>query len=138
MKTEGNSMDTELIYRNVPMQKDKYMKDVNHYSLNQINELSGGEPEFVNQILTVFIELGRDTINGLKSALAIRDVVAIKRMSHKIKPSLRSLEVDELESDIVYLETLDESSVNVSKLNDCVHKVITIISEIIEDLTRKH
>ena len=67
---------------------DEVTKELN---LEYLQEVSGGDEEFEQDILDTFLETAPDLLEALQSAIAASDAAALRHASHTLKGSSRSI-----------------------------------------------
>ena len=72
--------------------------------MSSINNLSRGNQEFVQKMITIFIEQTIDTINKVEKAMSINDFQEVSRLIHKIKPSIEGMGILSILDDVKLLE----------------------------------
>ncbi|CAM3610220.1 Hpt domain-containing protein [Flavobacterium gelidilacus] len=65
-----------------------------HYNLAKVYDISSNDVEFVNQILTLFLEEVPFELKQMKEGIKIKDFKKTYAAAHKIKPTLDLLGVD--------------------------------------------
>lgn len=101
------------------------------FCLNQLNLIGKGDQKFLQSMLIIFRNLALNSIEQLSDAYAKNDVNQIKRIAHKLKPSLDNLEVQILYDDIRILEKYDITNENPIQLKILVEHVISILRKIV-------
>ncbi len=66
------------------------------YNLDKIRDLSKGNESFVQKMLGIFVSVTGDGISKLEDALETNDLEAMRKVAHKIKPSIDQLEIKSL------------------------------------------
>ncbi|WP_335966345.1 Hpt domain-containing protein [Galbibacter sp. PAP.153] len=74
------------------------------YSLNKLNELSGGDKEFNTSVIQTFISETPDDIENLKKAIANKEFDHIYQFAHKIKPNADLLGIDQVRENMLAIE----------------------------------
>lgn len=74
------------------------------YSLKQLDELSGGMPDFVNSMVETFMEHTPGQVEEMGVYLAEGDYEKVGQVAHKIKPSIDLLGIDSLKELVRTLE----------------------------------
>ncbi|TRX39477.1 PAS domain-containing hybrid sensor histidine kinase/response regulator [Flavobacterium restrictum] len=88
----------------IPTQKSKIIQNNKNYNLNTLHNLSRGNDEFVKKMLTIFVEQTTDTIAKTTLAIANNNFIEVSRLIHKIKPSVASLGINSIQTEIKTLE----------------------------------
>ncbi len=104
------------------------------YNLDKLNELSGGDMDFILSILTVFVEETPQDLADLKLAIEVEAYDAMYQNAHKIKPNVDLLGMDETTAHILSIETEAKTNKNLSRIEKLFPKVETSIQECIEQL----
>ncbi|TXF85973.1 PAS domain S-box protein [Neolewinella aurantiaca] len=68
----------------------------NHYDLTQLRALSRGDEEFVNNMIEIFLQHTPPALEEIEIALAKKDYATVARVAHKIKPSIESMGIKQL------------------------------------------
>ncbi|CAM4248407.1 Hpt domain-containing protein [Gillisia hiemivivida] len=63
-----------------------------YYSLNYLNDLSGGDEEFIMELLKVFSASVNTELKNLNEGLTQKDYLRIREIAHGIKPSFDMIE----------------------------------------------
>ena len=126
---KGNAKGKELKISN-----NAEKSDVRHlYSLRQIEVISGGDKKFVATLIAMFLKLSDETIELLNEALESNNIEQIKRLAHKIKPSLDNLEVNDLHNEIRLLEQYNP----VTDCPDNLRTVVRLVTRILTEVNSK-
>ncbi len=75
------------------------------YNLAELEKMAVGDADFVNRMLITFIDNTESTIHLLPQLLKEKDWEQIGETAHKILPSYRHLEVDDIVSILIDLKT---------------------------------
>ena len=76
------------------------------YNLEQIEMMSGGNTEFVDKMVTLFIELTPGIMNRIKIGLIEGNFEEIKSAAHKMKPSIDMMGITLLKPEVRNIEKL--------------------------------
>ena len=107
------------------------------YDLSYLQELSQGDETFTLQIIETFVSMAEQSIRQLKMALNESDYVAIKKIAHKIKPTLANFQILTIKSTIDRLNTIDQGIENEDIVKADVEKVIEVLSKVLEELRKQ-
>lgn len=66
------------------------------YNLDKLRDLSKGNEAFVQKMLGIFVTLAEDGINKLEDALKNNDREVMRKIAHKMKPSIDQLDIKSL------------------------------------------
>lgn len=101
------------------------------YSTSQLRIIANGDDNFVETMLLMFKNIANNSIEQFKDALQQNDVERIRKIAHKIKPSLDNLEVNVLHNEIRALENFNVLTGCPENLNSIIEHVIETLHEII-------
>ena len=104
------------------------------YSLEKLNELSGGDEDFIVSILTVFVEETPQDLSDLKLAIEVEAFDAVYQSAHKIKPNVDLLGMDETTAHVMSIETEAKTTKNLSRIEKLFPKVEATILACIEEI----
>ena len=101
-------------------------------SLTKLNEMSGGDQQFINQMLTLFCETSIETLDKMHNSLETEDTTSFGKGAHKIKFSIDLIADQEMQHLVRELElapTLEIKLINekFKTLKQGVHKLIELI-----------
>lgn len=105
--------------------------------LKHLEELSGGNPEFIIEMIDVFLKDTPPELTLMNEALAAEDWPKLKGVVHKIKPSIAFLGIKKLEGIIFDTEQYAGKAENLDKIPDLVREIDTICNKAFEELKEK-
>lgn len=70
--------------------------DGKYIKMEYLDSVSGGDPEIINEILTIFKEQSVEIYNQMKSHLSVKDYLSLGLLAHKAKSSVAILGMNEL------------------------------------------
>lgn len=105
------------------------------YDLTKLREMSGGNDEFVIKMLQLFIQTGSEALLELKSTLKSSDFLKIRKITHRLKPSIDHLDIPIL-SEIKELEKLEIDIKNQNHAMELVQQIIVSLSNSIEAIRK--
>ena len=82
----------------------------------------------------MFLKLATQTIDQMEVAYQNKDVDAIKKLAHKIKPSIDNLGIETLYDKIRLLEVYDFEKNNFNDLKIEMDEVIKILKNVVDDI----
>lgn len=107
------------------------------YDLANLEEISAGSDEFIQQMVQMFIDQARITIKGLDEAIRRKDYQQIRNLSHQIKPSIDNMKIDTLSPVIRKVETLAEESASSEELSPVIMQINSGLETVIIQLEDK-
>jgi HPt (histidine-containing phosphotransfer) domain-containing protein len=63
---------------------------LNQTALDDLNEMTGGDPEFLAELIDTFANDGQTLLAEMRSALASGDAMALRRAAHTLKSNSRT------------------------------------------------
>ena len=98
------------------------------YNLNSLHNISRGNKEFITKMIAVFIEQTTDSIEKAETAISQNNFKEVSRLIHKIKPSVESLGITSIISEMKILEKTAKDSNNKERIS----ALFFIIKEVLE------
>jgi PAS domain S-box-containing protein len=108
------------------------------YDLTQLMELSQGDTLFVNKMLIAFKGLASQTVIQLNDSFKSKDINAIHKIAHKIKPSLENLQIIKIGEKIRKLERFELETGSESELVELISDVTDVLQRVINDIELTH
>jgi HPt (histidine-containing phosphotransfer) domain-containing protein len=105
----------------------------NIYHLAIIDQFCSGNPEQVKKMVIIFMEQASQSVNEMKSAYMHRDFVSIKRIAHKLKPTITYYGIATVEETIRAIEIVAEQEL-AAELRPMIEKMGEVISRVIEKM----
>lgn len=105
-----------------------------HIDLTYLKQLSNGSNEFINEMITVFMEQTPIEISNLEKYLKAQDWKSLRATAHKMKPSFPFMGIKELESMIKRVEEYAANETNLDLLPELIDKLKTISNEATNEL----
>ena len=107
------------------------------YDLIQLEELSGGDQDFINMMVDTFLEHTPGQLEELINAQASNDMVTFGAISHKIKPNIDMFGIKKIIQDIRDLEQLGKAGQNNSELQTKLANVKAELTIAFEQLRQR-
>lgn len=117
---------------------DQERSSKNSYSLVEIEELSGGDDEFVLSIVDTFKSTIPGYLDQMEEAIAVNDLKTLRSLAHQIKPSLDVLLIKESGRLIRKLEeeaTKEQSDTDL--MNDLFDRIKGELTLVLEDMNSR-
>ncbi|MFT5310409.1 MAG: PAS domain S-box-containing protein [Bacteroidia bacterium] len=93
------------------------------YNLSKLTEMSRGNSDFVNKMLGLFVDSAIKSTLELEIAMEKGNIDTIRKLAHKLKPSLDNLEIDSIHVEIRKLESFEPNTQSNKQLSALVNKV---------------
>jgi HPt (histidine-containing phosphotransfer) domain-containing protein len=107
------------------------------YNLSKINELSGGDQDFLVSVLSTFLEETPTDLSVLKTAVQNQDFTQIYQFAHKIKPNVDLLGMENARANALEIETIGKNTQDINRINELFpileKEIIQVIAELKAD-----
>src|SRR5689334_8847077 len=103
------------------------------YSLEILERACGDNKPFMNHMLQIFIRENTKAIENIKQAYKENNIVEVKSIAHRIKPSVNHLKMTTTLDNLRSIEQFEGSDPDLTHLID---STCNSIAEVIEDLKR--
>jgi PAS domain S-box-containing protein len=104
------------------------------FDLTKIQTIAKGNKEFVNKMCALFIDSTPVSILDMKTAYSQNDFEKIKKIAHRIKPSIDNLEISSIKNEIREIEMYAETYQTSEKLENLILKVEKVMTEVVANL----
>lgn len=106
------------------------------FSLSKIEELAQGDATFVEEMTDVFIEQAVLSLDQMKTAFEKGDAAAIKKIAHRLKPSIDNMCITALKNEIREIEAEAEILYNNKSLQPKLAHIESVLAKIITQLKK--
>ncbi|MFK7813952.1 MAG: Hpt domain-containing protein [Maribacter sp.] len=106
------------------------------YSLDKINEMADGDEDFINSVISVFLEEVPQDLEGLEQALSTSDYEQVYQLAHKIKPNVDLLGMEQTRAAALEIETLGKSAENMSEIQSIFPSLKKDIEQVVSELRK--
>ena len=106
------------------------------YSLDKINEMAEGDQEFVQSVISVFLEEVPTDLQDLESALEEKNYEQVYKLAHKIKPNVDLLGMEQTRAAALEIETLGKSEANMSEIERIFPVLQKDIAQVVAELRK--
>ena len=107
------------------------------YNLTQLHQISRGNDQFVQNMVSLFITLATDNILVLEQAALIDDIETIKKTAHKIKPSVDQMGIVALKDTIRSLEKIEPDEKPEKSYIPLVETIVKVLNDVVRELGGK-
>lgn len=115
------------------------MEDQNQYTdLTYLNEISGGDKDFINEIVELFLNQMPQSVQEMKDAYDNDDPVKLGEVAHKAKPSAIYVGNKELETKLKTLQELKEKKQFDNNTASLLNEVEQLSQHVIEELKQNN
>ncbi|MDO1511804.1 Hpt domain-containing protein [Maribacter confluentis] len=106
------------------------------YSLDKINEMAEGDQDFINSVISVFLEEVPEDMDLLEKALVAKDHGQVYQLAHKIKPNVDLLGMEQTRAIALEMETLGKEVGNMDEIEKRFPLLKTDITQVIAELKK--
>lgn len=106
------------------------------YSLDKINEMADGDEEFINSVVSVFLDEVPQDLNGLEEALAAENYQQVYQLAHKIKPNVDLLGMEQTRAAALEMETLGKNEANMEEIKGIFPSLKKDIDQVVSELKK--
>jgi len=105
-----------------------------HYDLTKLKAIGKGNDSFINKMLHLFIKQGPLTINEIKQAYEINDFEKIKKLAHRLKPSIDNMGIVSITAAIRDMEKNAIAYGKSDQLYTLINQVETVVETVIGEI----
>jgi len=106
------------------------------YSLDKIKEMADGDEDFINSVISVFLEEVPQDLEGLENALNTSNYQQVYQLAHKIKPNVDLLGMEQTRAAALQMETLGKSEANMSEIQAIFPDLKKDIEQVVAELRK--
>lgn len=107
------------------------------YDLRQLEELAGGNAEFVDSMVETFLEHTPGQLQEMLDAHKNQQLDVLGAVAHKIKPNIDLFEIAEVKSDIRLIEEHGKGKMNTPELKASLDKLEAVLNEVFTQLEER-
>ncbi len=104
------------------------------YSLDKINEMADGDQDFINSVISVFLEEVPLDLERLEDALEKEDYEQVYQLAHKIKPNVDLLGMEQTRAAALEIETLGKNEANMAEIKKVFPSLKKDIFQVVSEL----
>jgi hypothetical protein len=104
------------------------------YDLSELEEITDGDTEFIISLANIYLDTIPLNSRQMAEAAEAKDWLTVSKIAHKIKPTIDSMNIISISSDIRTLETDAKNKVNTGILGKIAVKVDTVINIVAQQL----
>ncbi len=106
-------------------------------NLAYLKELAKGDMNFINDMVTLFLEQTPDAISKLEKSCSEKDWKTLRFVAHKMKPSFSFVGLNELSDKVNSVEEYSENEIHLNRLPEMIADIKSVCSKAIEELTEQ-
>jgi HPt (histidine-containing phosphotransfer) domain-containing protein len=104
------------------------------YNLDKIREMAEGDEEFIQSVISVFLEEVPEDLGGLETAVLTGDYEQIYKLSHKIKPNVDLLGMEGTRALALEMETMGKNQENLEGIRERFPRFKNDVDQVISEL----
>jgi HPt (histidine-containing phosphotransfer) domain-containing protein len=104
------------------------------YNLDKIREMAGGDEEFIQSVISVFLEEVPEDLGGLETAVGSGNYEQIYQLSHKIKPNVDLLGMEPTRALALEMETMGKNQENLEGIRERFPRLKKDVEQVISEL----
>ncbi|MEO5995457.1 MAG: response regulator [Chitinophagaceae bacterium] len=124
------NMKTKELGENIPALTQKL------YDLSTIRDISGGDEEFVQTMVALFIETVPVNLKELNNSLQNQNWDMVSKTAHKLKSTLDSMGIHSIGQDIRIVEQTAKSKESLEKIPALVWRINDVVAKCIEQIQK--
>lgn len=105
-----------------------------NYSLDNLHNLSRGDNEFIEKMISIFIRQTKEIIVEIEKAIDENDFLEVSRLIHKIKPSVEGMGINIIYNEIRDLENISKISNDKSQISELFLFIKKILMQALKEL----
>ena len=104
------------------------------YNLDKINEMAEGDEDFINSVISVFLEEVPQDLEDLEKALNEQNHEQVYKLAHKIKPNVDLLGMEQTRAAALQMETLGKEQASISEIQQIFPVLKKDIHQVVAEL----
>ncbi len=112
--------------------RSKYNKMI--YKLDKINEMADGDEDFIRSVITAFLEEVPQDLDSLEAAVGSGDFAQIYQLSHKIKPNVDMLGMEQTRALALEMETMGKEGADLQAIRERFPRFKEDVDQVIAEL----
>lgn len=102
--------------------------------MDKIREMAGGDEEFIQSVISVFLEEVPEDLGGLETAVGSGNYEQIYQLSHKIKPNVDLLGMEPTRALALEMETMGKNQENLEGIRERFPRLKKDVEQVISEL----
>lgn len=104
------------------------------YNLDKLNAMAEGDDDFIQSVISVFLEEVPEDLAALETALENKDKEQAYKLAHKIKPNVDLLGMEHTREAALEIETLGKQGADMSEIEKIFPMLKKDIQQVIGEL----
>lgn len=136
LRKKNHNLEYDISYLPVEEQIQEKLLEASEYDLTEIRKISNDDNDIIKIMLNLFVNLVNENSKLIEEALEVNDVEKIRKIAHKIKPSIDQLGINSLKEKILKLEHVD-TNIDTPSLKSLVSEIDVILKNTVEQIKNK-
>ena len=107
-----------------------------NYNLAKVYALSDNDPEFVHQIISLFVSEVPQDMEQIKTGIKVKDYKQAYSYAHKIKPTLDLLGMNQAFEEILLIEAWTKNEGRRREINDTFDSVELQVEKAVKEIKK--
>jgi PAS domain S-box-containing protein len=112
-------------------------KTIPQFDLTKIRNIAKGNEAFVDKMIALFIAGTPISIQEMKDAYKNQDFDKVRKIAHKIKPSIDNLDINNIKNEVREIEMNAESYKSSEQLENLILKVENVMNVVVAQLKNR-
>jgi len=104
------------------------------FNLKELKSISNNNKEFMREMIALFIQESTDAIKKIKDAQTQSEYITIKKIIHKIKPSIQVMGILSITKQIKQIEETSDKNIDKNLFNQLTNTILTVLKEAIDQI----
>lgn len=106
------------------------------YSLDKISEMADGDQDFINSVVSVFLQEVPQDLHDLEQALEQKNHERVYQLAHKIKPNVDLLGMEQTRAAALEIETMGKNASSIADIEKVFPILKTDIHQVVSELRK--
>lgn len=106
------------------------------YNLSSLEAISGGNKEFVDKMVSLFLTMTPGLLDKLKNGIEKKDYFEVRSAAHKMIPSINMMEIKTIVNVVRDIERLAAENADFSEIIKSVSFLESTLNNVLTDLSQ--
>ena len=107
------------------------------YSLQGLEAIANGNTDFISKMMTLFQDTVTSTIKEINTAFKAKDYDEVRKLVHRIKPSIKMLQIQEIAAEVSELENEIVEQKDSERMSYLLSHIIEVLERVTRDIKAK-
>jgi HPt (histidine-containing phosphotransfer) domain-containing protein len=112
------------------------MPDQKSYDLSFLNRISGGDEDFIREMISTFRQIAPEYISKVRQLHSSGSIDVLSKETHRFIPGVSFLGAKRLEEDLLKIEEFTKKKVSLEEIPELIESVNSKISILISEFDR--